>query len=284
MLSRPISAARSSTVRSGGTDGNGRFLFCLAINPISPDADETEPDACSGPGPAYNLFKMTDHPGGVSLIRQLQALPFFRGLDEGLLHELARGAVWREYESGEVLFLEGEPPRGLYYLQRGWLKITKTSVDGREQVLQFLEPGEAFHAIGVFANRPNPATAIALEPAAVWILQREAVMALLQQHPELAQHVIERMAARVLELVDLVEDLSLRTVMGRLARLLLEDAQGNALHRPRWYTQAEIAARLGTVPDVLQRALSSLADDGLIEVSRSEIRIHDRESLEAMAI
>lgn len=226
---------------------------------------------------------MTDHRGGDSLIEQLRNIPFFRGLDEQLLGELAKGAIWREYEAGELLFLEGEPPRGLYYLQRGWLKITKTSVDGREQVLQYLEPGETFHAIGVFANKPNPATAIALEPAGVWILQREAVMALLTKHPELAKYVIERMATRVLELVNLVEDLSLRTVAGRLARLLVEDARGDALHRPRWYTQAEIAAQLGTVPDVLQRALSSLADDGLIEVGRSVIRINDREALEAIA-
>lgn len=226
---------------------------------------------------------MTDDSARHSLLQQLQTIPFFHGLDEPLLRELAQGAIWREYGAGEVLFLEGEPPRGLYYLQQGWLKITKTSIEGREQVLQFLEPGEAFHAIGVFANQPNPATAIALEPVGVWILQREAVMALLQKHPQLAQHVIERMATRVLELVDLVEDLSLRTVMGRLARLLLEDAKGDALHRPRWYTQAEIAARLGTVPDVLQRALSSLADDGLIDVGRSVIRIHDREALETIA-
>jgi len=73
-------------------------------------------------------------------------------------------------------------------------------------------------------------------------------------------------------------------VTARLARLLVEDTRDNALHRPRWYTQAEIAARLGTVPDVLQRALSSLADDGLIDVERSIIHIRDREALEAMAI
>lgn len=227
--------------------------------------------------------RMGDNPGSSSLIQQLQAIPFFRGLDEQALGELAHGAIWREYAAGEVVFLEGELPRGLYYLQSGWLKIAKTSPEGREQVLQFLEPGETFHAIGVFANQPNPATAIALEPAGVWILRREAVMALLEEHPELAQHVIERMATRVLELVSLVEDLSLRTVTGRLARLLIEDAMDDALRRPRWYTQSEIAARLGTVPDVLQRALSSLADDGLIEVERSVIRIRDREMLEAIA-
>lgn len=226
---------------------------------------------------------MTDHPGGESLVRQLRAIPLFSGLDDQVVRDLARGAVWREYAAGEVVFLEGEPACGLYYLQSGWLKITKFSPDGREQVLQFLEPGETFHVIGIFANRPNPATAIALEPAGIWILRREAVMRLLEKHPQLAQHVIERMAGRVLELIGLVEDLSLRTVTGRLARLLVEDSMDDTLHRPRWYTQAEIAARLGTVPDVLQRALSSLAADGLIEVERSVIRILDREALEVIA-
>jgi CRP-like cAMP-binding protein len=221
--------------------------------------------------------------GSEALVRELGAIPFFKGLDDQMLRLLARGALWREFSAGEVVFLEGEPPRGLYYLQSGCLKVTKSSPDGREQVLQFLEPGEAFHAIGVFADRPNPATAIALEPAGVWILRRDGVMAVLERHPELARHVIEKLAARTLELVDLVEDLSLRTVTGRLARLLLEDARDGALHRPRWYTQAEIAARLGTVPDVLQRALSSLAGQGLIEVQRRVIRICDREALAAIA-
>lgn len=226
---------------------------------------------------------MGDHPRSESFIRRLRAIPFFSGLDDEVIRELARGAIWREYAAGEVVFLEGEPSSGLYHLQSGWLKIIKMSPDGREQVLQLLEPGETFQAIGIFAGRSNPATAIALEPAAVWILRRETVMALLEKHPQLAQHVIEKMAARVLELVDLVEDLSLRTVTGRLARLLVEDARDGTLHRPRWYTQAEIAARLGTVPDVLQRALSGLAAGGLIEVERSAIRIRDRQALEAIA-
>lgn len=226
---------------------------------------------------------MSHNPGSESLAKRLRAVPFFKGLDDDVIRELAQDAIWREYSAGEVVFLEGEQPQGLYYLQSGWLKIAKISPDGREQVLQFLEPGETFHALGVFASRPNPATAIALEPAGIWILRRNVVTTLLTENPQLAQHVIESMAGRILELVDLVEDLSLRTVRGRLARLLVEDAKDDTLHRPRWYTQAEIAARLGTVPDVLQRALSSLADDGLIEVERSAIIIRQRQRLEEIA-
>jgi CRP-like cAMP-binding protein len=218
-----------------------------------------------------------------TLLEQLQAIPFFTGLSEPLLRELAQGAVWRDYESGEVVFLEEDRTDGLYYLQHGWIKISKTSPQGREQILQFLEPGTTFNAVGLFAGRPNPATAIALEPAGVWILRRDAVMALLRRRPELAQHVVERMAARILELVDLVGDLSFRTVTQRLARLLLADAAGDTLHRPGWYTQAEIAARLGTVPDVIQRALSSLVATGVIAVERDAIVIHDRDALDRLA-
>lgn len=225
-----------------------------------------------------------DDLGQSSLVSELRHIPYFNGLDDKVLEGLAAGAVRREYAPGETVFIEGEQLPGLYYLQSGWLKIVKTSPEGREQILQFLEPGQTFHAIGVIANRPNPASAIALEPVKVWILRREAVMVLIEQHPPFARKMIELMANRVLELVELVEDLSLRTVTGRLARMLLEDARDDALHRPRWYTQAEIAARLGTVPDVLQRALSKLADEGLIEVERSVIHIRDRDALEAIAI
>lgn len=226
---------------------------------------------------------MPAHPDLAHLIAQLRANPYFKGIDEVTLNDLARAASWREYEAGEIVFMEGEESPGLYYLQSGWLKVVKTSPGGREQVLRFLGPGEMLNAIGAFTHRPNPATAIALEPVGLWRLRRESVARLLRERPEFAQRVIEDMVDRLLELVALVEDLSLRPVTGRLARLLLESAIGDVLHRPRWYTQTELAAQLGTVPDVIQRALSGLATEGLIEIERHRIRIRDRSALERLA-
>lgn len=227
---------------------------------------------------------MTNRPALKQFIQQLRAISFFEELDEPTLQELARGARWREYDVGEVVVLEGEAGSGLYYQQYGWLKVVKISPAGREQILRFLEPGETFNEVGVFTNQPNPATAIALEPTGVWSIQREAIMRLFRERPDFAQQVIARMADRLLHLVSLVTDLSLRTVTGRLARLLLEDASDDVLHRPRWYTQAELAARLGTVPDVIQRALRSLESDGFIGVDRHQIRILDRTALAEIAI
>lgn len=226
---------------------------------------------------------MAKRPDPARLTEQLHALPIFQGLDQEMLINLVRGAVWHQYRPGETVFLEGEASPGLHYLSSGWLKVVKTSPEGREQVIRFLGPGETFNEIGAFANRPNPATAIALEPAGVWLLRREAVMRLLREQPVLTQHLIERMADYVIDLVNLVADLSLRSVTSRLARYLLDEARDDVLPRPRWRTQAELAARLGTVPDVVQRALRGLENEGAIEVHRHEIRICDRAALEKSA-
>ncbi len=211
-------------------------------------------------------------------------MPLFEGVDESILQDLARGARWREYEVNEVVVLEGEAQSGLYYLQYGWLKVVKISPNGREQILRFLEPGETFNEIGVFADQSNPATAIALEPAGIWLIRCETLLNLLKERPDFAQNVVTKMAERMLYLVSLVTDLSLRPVTGRLARLLLEDATDDILHRPRWFTQTELAARLGTVPDVIQRSLRNLEKDGLIVVDRHQIRILDRSALTEIAI
>lgn len=226
---------------------------------------------------------MTPHPSQAEIVRDLRAIPLFAGLEDASLRELARAARWREFTAGDVVVLEGDAQPALYYLQYGWLKVIKVSPAGREQILRFLEPGETFNEVGVFAGQPNPATAVALEPAGTWLIQRTALLRLLRERPEFAEDVITRLAERMLFLVSLVTDLSLRPVTGRLARLLLEDGSGDILERPRWYTQAELAARLGTVPDVVQRALRNLEAEGLIAVDRQQIRILDRAALTGIA-
>jgi CRP/FNR family cyclic AMP-dependent transcriptional regulator len=107
---------------------------------------------------------------------------------------------------------------------------------------------------------------------------------LIDEYPALCRVVIQNLAQRVLHLMGLVEDLSLRSVEARLSRLLLEQATGDVMNRQRWSTQAEMAARLGTVPDVLNRALRGLVEEDLIRLERHQIQILDRQGLEAKAM
>lgn len=222
---------------------------------------------------------ITNRPDKESLIAQLRDNTIFSDLSDKALQRLAENALWREYATGEVVVLEGEALTGLYFLQFGWLKVVKISVGGREQVLRFIEAGNTFNEVSVFTKFPNPATAIALEPAGVWLIRQESVMLLLREQPDFAEQIIAKMADRLLYLVSLVTDLSLRPVTARLARLILEEAEDDVLHRPHWFTQAELAARLGTVPDVVQRGLRNLEKEGMLKVERHVIHILDRAAL-----
>lgn len=222
--------------------------------------------------------------GGMShpAAKILAAVPYLARLDSKALDVLARATIRREYEPGEVVFLEGEPCAGLYIVETGWVKAIKMAPNGREQVMRFAGPGEVFNEVGVMSDSPNVVTIVALEPTVVWVIPRESMMRLLDEHPHLARLVAQNLAGRVLHLARLVEDLSLRTVEARLARVLLE-TEADTVKRKQWSTQAEMAARLGTVPDVLNRALRDLVEADLIEVQRHQIRILDREGLEDRA-
>lgn len=216
-------------------------------------------------------------------IQALTAVPYFAGVDSALVAMIAGQTIRQEYDTGQVVFLEGEQEVALYVVQQGWLKAVKMSPDGREQVLHFIGPGEVFNAIGVFVESTNPATVIALEPATLWLIPQAIMLKLLDDYPELARVVIQRLASRVQQLIAMVEDLSLRTIEARLARYLIEQSTAEQLQRPRWATQTELANRLGTVPDVLNRALRSLAKDQLIRVERHQIQILNYNGLEAKA-
>ena len=116
------------------------------------------------------------------------------------------------------------------------------------------------------------------------IVQRSPLLRLMDEHPPLAHAITQNLARRVMHLMSLVEDLSLRSVVARLARHLVEQSTGDVVSRRSWSTQSEIAAQLGTVPEVLNRALRSLTEEGLIQVERHQITVIDREGLEAKAL
>jgi CRP/FNR family cyclic AMP-dependent transcriptional regulator len=221
--------------------------------------------------------------GGLTAREALSRVPYFASLNPETLGAIVQASVRRQYQADQVVFLEGEPSSGLFVVEDGWLKAVKTSSEGREQVLHVIGPGEVFNAVGVFVSATNPSAVIALEPSTLWVIGRKSMQRLLAEHPCLSRMIIENLAERVQHLVTLVEDLSLRTVEARLARMLLEQASRGTVERRRWATQAEMAARLGTVPDVVNRALRVLVDDNLIEVTRQQIRIIDITRLEARA-
>lgn len=213
----------------------------------------------------------------------LHKSPFFSALDEDELAEVASRVQERTFRRGEVILLEGEVPRAVYFIVHGQVRIYRLSPEGREQVLKRLGPGEAFNFVPVLDGSANPSSAMAWTDVTVYAIERGHFLQMVREHPALAAAILADFAAKLRHLTALAEDLSLRTVGARLAKLLLTQAAEEEAF-PRRMTQQEMAAQLGTVREVVGRALTELEREGLIRVERHRIVIVDRAGLEAKAM
>lgn len=218
------------------------------------------------------------------VIKLLSQISYFSELDSTALKHIATATIQQTYETGQYTFMEGEPCVGLYIVKSGWLRAVKISSAGREQVIRFVGPGESFNEVGVLTGGMNVVSVEALEPTELLIVQRKVLLNLVDKHSSLAKPIIENLARRVLYAMNLVTDLSLRSVESRLARFLLEEADANTINRKKWATQAVIAARIGTVPVVINRAFRAFVEDNLIELERDKILILNHAELQKIAL
>jgi CRP/FNR family transcriptional regulator len=216
--------------------------------------------------------------GEITPASALRAQPYFKSLNDGELAKLAQTLIERHYEKDEMIFLEGEPCQGLYIVREGTTKIFKLSPEGREQILTYVHAGGSFNEVAVFDGGPNPANVSSVERTTLWIVPRRAIVDLIQERPDVALAIIQNLGTRLRHLVGLVEDLSLRQVSARLAKLLLETASGQG----RALTQQEMAAQLGTVREMIGRSLRTLEARGFIRIEHGKVVILDREGLEKM--
>jgi CRP/FNR family cyclic AMP-dependent transcriptional regulator len=215
-----------------------------------------------------------------STIRSLRGVSLFTSLSDDALDRIARVSYVRRYAPGEIIIFEGDPCQAVYFVASGQVRVYRLSPGGREQVLARLGPGQTFNTVPPFKPAGvNHATVEALMPADVYVIPCDDFRRLVGECRELAFAILEDFAGRLDHLTGLVEDLSLRTVRGRLARFLLEHADLGGATR-RW-TQEEIAAHLGTVRDMVGRTLRAFADAGLVQMERQRIVLLDREGLEA---
>lgn len=212
------------------------------------------------------------------IVEFLRGVPSLAGLPPEALGALAARASRRTYARRELVALEGEPAQAAYFVMNGQVRVFKLSPEGREQVLDRLGPGQSFNLVPIFDGGPNPASAEAVNAVTICIIPREALRAAVRQHPAVAEALLADLASRLRRLSVLVEDLSFRTVRARLARFLLRQAGQHG----RRLTQAEMAAELGTVRDVIGRILADFQATGLIAIERHRIIIQDRAELEAV--
>jgi CRP/FNR family transcriptional regulator len=211
--------------------------------------------------------------------------PLFSSLSQPELQLLARRTVRKLFSAGEQIFSEGEPCKGLNIISQGKVRIFKTSVNGREQVLAMQQPGDSIAELPVFDGGPYPASAVAVENTEIAFISRRDFQSYCLEHPEVALKVLAVVGARLRSLVGIIEELSFTTIRQRLVSTLVRLVQSEGKKTSRGVEFAlpgshqELANQLGTVRELISRNLARLQAEGLLEVDARHIVVKDLKGL-----
>jgi len=211
---------------------------------------------------------------------------FLDHLDVTTRARLLAQAQQHRFSAGTVLTREGAPGEGLFVTVSGLIKVFKTSVQGREQVLRYAPPGSSFNEVTALDGGPNPTSALAVVETEVTVISPQLMKEWLRTDPRVSLAIIDSFTGLYRHLMELVEDLSFRNISDRVARVLLQSVaphagMGAGADLTRRLTQEEIAEMIGSTREVVARALRGLEDAGTITVDRGTIILLDRNHLES---
>jgi CRP-like cAMP-binding protein len=212
----------------------------------------------------------------------LKSIPYFAGISVAELDSIKEHIFERSIDNGDLVLLEGEPADAMYFVVSGVVKVFKTSSEGKEQILSFIRPGESFNDVPVFDGGLNLGSVQAVGPVVLYGIRSSDLEVILRNHPQVSLNVTRVLSRQIRHMVSLVEDLSFKHVISRVAKILLEYSGDGIEPKPK-LTQQEMAAIAGTAREMVGRSLRSLEDEGLIKLDRHRIVITDKEALREMA-
>ena len=219
-------------------------------------------------------------------IELLRRNPIFAHLDERSLLELYRRMTVKHWHGGSIIMGQNEMGDALYVLLQGQARVVLFGENGREMTLCTLKPGEIFGEMSLFDGKPRSANVVAEKDSALLVLEREAFLGHLRQHPETAIRLLGEMAQRLRRANEIINNLALHDVASRLTRTLVTLAAESGEQRDdgilirRRPTQQDLANMVGTCRETVSRALSSMARRGLV-VSRGRSLLLSRALIES---
>jgi CRP/FNR family transcriptional regulator, dissimilatory nitrate respiration regulator len=216
----------------------------------------------------------------------MRSIPLFKGLHESACAALGDIARRRSFSKGQAIFSEGEPGHGFFVVVEGRVKIFKLSDDGKEQILHIFSTGEPFGEVPVFTGRHFPAHAMALEITHTLYFTRKEFIALVSAHPDVALSMMAVLSHRLHTFTDLIEDLSLKEVPGRLAAFLLYQCVPDSTTKMIRLdvSRAQLASILGTIPETLSRIMARMVQASILVLHGTRgIEITDRKKLKELA-
>ena len=215
----------------------------------------------------------------------LKIIHLLRGQSPEVITRILNSAVFKRFKTNEAISWQADACEFVYFILEGEVEIYRLSPTGREQIVDRLGQGSCFNLVPAFlANATNQANARALSACELLALGTSDFGRILKEYPDFAFEVMGFFAERLARMADLIEILSLYSVRQRVAKFLIEEADALEKESTIRWTQTDMAKRLGTVRDVLGRALRKFADEGMVRFEREKIILLDRQRLEKTAM
>ena len=220
----------------------------------------------------------------LSPLEVLKRVPLFESLPEVELAHFAELTREKTYPKGSVILFENDRGDSLYLVASGQVKVVLIGEDGREVILSALGPGSFFGEMALIDDAPRSAHVIAMEDSTLLVLRREDFQARLRSSPEVAISLLRELSRRLRRADEKIGSLVLLDVNGRVADLLLRAASeedGDMIRRKM--THHTIAQMIGSSRETVSRTMRDFVERGLIQVTRKDITIKDRQALLAAA-
>lgn len=219
------------------------------------------------------------------LVSQLGYVSFFKHMPESALKDIVFAGQVRDYSANSIIFREGEPAAGIHVLLKGQVHLCKVGLQGIEYIIYIIKSVTMFNEITVIDNQPNPATAVAEVESTTWQVTPDRYQMLMHRYPEVGIGLLRILAARNRVLINHFEDLMSRPVLARTAKLLYAISQSGRQPINRYvHPNRRIAAMAATVPEAISRSIKILKDNGVIECTRSQIKVLSIEELTKFAL
>jgi CRP/FNR family transcriptional regulator len=219
----------------------------------------------------------------------LRRAPLFEDLDDEGTAALRAGVTEVELARGERLFDEGDAGDRLYVVLDGKVKLTRTSADGRENLISLIGPGEMFGELSLFDPRPRTMSASAVTDVRLAALGHDYLRIWLTGRPDVATHLLAALARRLRRTNEVMSDLVFTDVPGRVAKALLDLAarfgtrQEDGLQVNHDLTQEELAQLVGASRETVNKALADFVARGWIQLHPKSVLLIDPERMRKRA-
>ena len=212
-------------------------------------------------------------------------LGVFCKLPSPALEEFNHHKTTNNYKKGQIIFYEGNQAFGIFCVQSGRIKLYKSGLDGRPQIVRLAGPGDLLGYRSLFAGEPYHATAEALEDSSICCIDKSAFFSVLKKHPDLGFDLLRKLSKELRVAEDLATSIAQKSARERMAELLLmlQEAYGSRdqlgvtlqLHLSR----EEMAEMIGTTQETAIRLLSEFKKKKMIQVKEREITILNSKAL-----